>query len=401
MAKALRARNALVASVVLVLLLVGGILGNYVREKAAVKRESLAAIQAEWKALKAEEDALPAGSNAAEVWTRISALLPKDSWARIRAEGKGEKTDILEAATPALSLVDEALGRERCLFPINGGATPFGLNLETPYGPQAQSDTMVTVPTLLDLRARRSLAEGRPRDALEDARRILLAVRQGMERCYHGPLLVSGSLDKACDLVRDVLRRENLSAADARFAAALPNGEEILIRREAQSRLHRLHGDIDAYAILYGSFKGKYAADIREELGLPHAVPFLGFSIRDPGAVRTLRTSPDRPLRAGFEKWPESGPPGCLVRLDLLRVAAALRAFGIENGRPAPNLHAVKGGSSAGADLVYEVRHDGWALRNRTSHAPAGMQSLFQDPHWFDAKWIDLEMDLSFAWPPK
>ncbi len=394
-------RLLLVVAAVLLPLLVVVRIAWYFHDRSVLVGELLASMQADWAALKAEEDALPPGTNAAEVWKEIAGLLPSPLRIEARPSDDEKVRRMLDSTASALARVDAALERRACRFPVNGPLSVLGPFVVVPYGPAEQATCTSTIPALLERRGRLALGRGRPREALEDARRILLAVRQGMDRCYHGPFLVSDEIESANDLVRDALRSPGLAAEDARFAAALPAGSGIFTGREGQGRLHRLHADIDLYGILTGFHRGKQARDLREELGLPAAIPVLGFSIHDPGAIRAIRAAPSRPLRAGLGKWPESGPVGCLLRLDLLRTAAALRAFQIENGRPAPDLRGIETGYLGQSGPVYEVTRDGWSLRTASNRAHYSMQSLYQDPHWFDSRWMEAEMDLSFLWPPK
>src|SRR5258705_341844 len=93
--------------------------------------------------------------------------------------GRARRRILLVAA---VALVDEALGREHCLFPVNGSKTPFGPSLEVPYGPPEQSDAVRKIPLVLERRGRVRLSEGHPREAIEDVRRMLLSVRQAMTR---------------------------------------------------------------------------------------------------------------------------------------------------------------------------------------------------------------------------
>jgi len=398
--KSLRRHWRVAAASALSLLLLWRV-GSYLVGRTVLEKELLASVRAEWSALEQEEKAIPEGENAAEVWEEAMAALPPHLWCRVQVEDRGNIEGALARAGPGLRLVDRALSMRSCLFPIKKPVSPFGPFLVAPFGPAVQSEVTIEVPYLLMVRARRSLASGRLAEAGEDAHRVLRCAEQASGRWYEGPLTWGEAVRLATVPMEAILGRDDLPAGVARALSAFPGSEVFEKGRENQLRLHRLHADIDLLGILSGKMRSDEGGRIREELGLPSAIPLLKLSLSDVEAIRELRANPHRPLRKGMESWPAKGPPAALGRLDLLRAAAALRAFQIERGRPAATLEeAVPGFLPAvpldpwsDEPLHYETRGGRWILRMPTGKVPEGV--------FADGTWRLQEMDISFSWPPR
>ena len=383
-------------------LLRGWRVGAYQMRRSALEKELLADIRAEWAALEEEERCLPEGTNAAEVWEEAARVLPPALRRRFLVKDRGDEDRVLASCEPGFVLVDRALAMEECLFPVKKPMSTLGAFRMVPYGPQVQSGLTCEIPHLLVLRARKALAEDRVADARQDCRRILRCVEQATGRWYKGPFHWCGAVRQAATLMEAILGRPDLTADDARLLAGFPGSAELQRGRENQLRLHRLHADIDLLALVSGELlQAGEAEELRVELGLPGAIPLLGFSFSDPDDIRALRARSLRPIRHGLESWPEAGPPSTLARLDLLRAAAALRAFQIEKGRPASRvedlvpdlLPSVPLDPWTGGPLAYEVQGDRWLLRVPSGRDHVGLQT--------DGTWLETGADLSFRWPAR
>ncbi len=391
---------AAAAAVALSLLLVWRV-GAYLMGRGVLEKELLADIRAEWASLEEEERSLPEGTNAAEVWEEAARVLPPSLWCRVQVEDRGDVDGMLAKCEPGLVLVDRALAMEECLFPVKKPRSALGPFRVMPLGPAVQSDLIFRIPSVLVVRARKALAEGRLADAREDARRILRCAEQATGRWYAGPSTWGETVRLAATLMEEILGRPDLPAGEARLLAGFPGSAVFHRGRENQLRLHRLHADIDLLSLVSGNLGADRADEVRRELDLPRALPLVGVSLSDVDAVRAFRSRAARPLRRGLESWPEAGPPAALGRLDLLRAAAALRAFQVEKGRPASRLEnlvpdflaSIPLDPWSAAPLPYAPMGDGWSLRISPGKVPTGV--------FLDGRWEEQEVDLSFRWPPR